>query len=106
MRGKKRSLPQLHIVVHRGDHGLQDPEGLWVICQGILVSSGKQKHSHPVIIRRPMLIAIRFVKLAQTQEDNIWGIKRASPLERRWKSESVGDKKKQTKKTSEANLAS
>lgn len=78
---KKRHLPQLHIVVHRGDHGLQDPQGLWVICQGISVSSGKQKHRRPVIIRCPMLIAIRFFKLAQTQEDDIWGGGKKGPEE-------------------------
>lgn len=39
------NLPTLDIVVHSGHHGLQDPEGFWVICQGVWVSTEKQTTS-------------------------------------------------------------
>lgn len=48
--GDRDNLPGLDIVVHSGDHGLQDPEGLRVICQGVWVSAEKtnhNRHNHP-----------------------------------------------------------
>lgn len=50
MFGDRDNLPGLDIVVHSGDHGLKDPEGLRVICQGVWVSAEKtnhNRHNHP-----------------------------------------------------------
>ena len=45
--GDRDNLPGLDIVVHSRDHGLQDPEGLRVICQGVFVSAKKNKPQSP-----------------------------------------------------------
>lgn len=68
------NIPKLDIVVHSSDHGLQNPEGLQIICQGVLVSPEKQNQVGTFIWHK-IVMKISNYKTREEQQQRVETIK-------------------------------